>query len=286
MTEQTIDPGVGEGVAAGGNGAPPVGDGGVNAGGDTQPAGGAQPSWQPPDWLPEHMRADDPTATLQNVWKAYEGYQKAHKQAGPVPEKPDAYTFELPDTLKQKGVQLGDDDPALKLWREVAHQAGLGTEQFRKAVPAFLEKAAEAGLLQPPIDVEKELLALGEEAGAQTPEEMAQAGKKRLAAVADFVNQMKTRGVLGEAEADAMLDLAVDAAGVRALEKIMTMVRNNENAVPGAAPGFVPQPMSQADVDALIRDERYDTRSPKHDPAYRAEADRKINAFYASQAGL
>ncbi len=279
MSEQTIvDPSAGAG-----GGTPPQGGGepGAGAGGGAGQQPPSPPAWQPPEWLPEHMRADDPTEALQKVWRAYEGYQKAHKSAGPVPESPDGYAFELPKELAEKGVDLAADDAAVKLFREAAHAAGLGAEQFKRVLPAFLEKAAETGLLQPPIDVEAELKALGEEAGGQTPEEVAQAGKQRLAAAVDFVKQLRLRGALGEEEAEALMDLAVDAPGVRAIEKLMRMVQAGESAVPGAQPGFVPQPVSQSDVDALMRDARYDTRSAKYNPAFRAEADRKIAAFYA-----
>lgn len=288
MGEQVVMSGQ-QGVAgmqppSGGNGAgePPAGAGGGNGTGGASGDGGA-PAWQPPEFVPEHMRAATPEETLQNVWKAYEGYQKAHKSAGPVPETPDAYEFDLPDELKQAGVELKDDDPALKIWREAAHAAGLGQEQFRRAIPAFLQKAQEAGLLMPPIDVQAELNALGKEAGGVTPEEIAQAGKERLAKAVDFVDGLAARGVLDEAEAEAMKELAVDAAGVKAIEKIMGLVQSAESAVPGAAPGSAPGVMTQDDVDRLMRDPRYDTRSPKHDPKWRAEADRKINAFYARQ---
>ena len=269
----------------GGNGAVAPAAGAGDAGGDGSaapktPAGGA---WEPPEWLPDHFRGETPEDTLTRVWKALDGYQKAHKSAGPVPETPDAYEFDLPEELKQAGVELKDDDPALKIWREAAHAAGLGQEQFRRAIPAFLQKAQEAGLLIPPINVQAELHALGREAGGVTPEEIAQAGRERLAKAVDFVDGLAARGVLDEAEAEAMKELAVDAAGVKAIEKIMGLVQSAESAVPGAPPGSAPGVMTQDDVDRLMRDPRYDTRSPKHDPKWRAEADKKIAAFYAHQ---
>ncbi len=266
--------------------APPAGGEGQA---QEQPAPGAEaekdaPQWAPPDYLPEHMRGATPEEALEKVWKGYQGYQTAHKSMGQVPESADGYKVELPDDLKAKGLDFAPDDPAMKLLREVAHEARLGDQQFAAIAPAFLEKAVGAGLLEPPINIEKEVVALGEEAGAATPEEAALAGKKRVAQVADFVNGLKARKVLDDAGAKTLLELAVDASGVRVLEGLQKAMSAAETAIPGAPPGApAGGGVTLEDIQKARADERYNTQSPKHDPAFRKEWDEKAMAFFAQQ---
>ena len=131
------------------------------------PAPGAAPAPAPAasefDWLPEkyQVKAADGTIDLAaSSKKLSEGYAAAAKRIGTgdlPPETADAYTFKVPDTLKDVPVS-----EVLQPFRERAHKAGLTQAQFEfvageyfELVPSLRDGAAKGTADQARGDLQK-----------------------------------------------------------------------------------------------------------------------------------
>lgn len=139
------------------------------------PAPGAAPApGQPPapapapgagefDWLPEKYQVkgqDGKIDLAASSKKLSEGYAAAAKRIGTgdlPPETPSAYTFKVPDTLKDVPV-----DEVLQPFRERAHKAGLTQAQFEfvageyfELVPQMLNGAAKVSAEQARAELQK-----------------------------------------------------------------------------------------------------------------------------------
>lgn len=134
------------------------------------PAPGQPPSPAPApgapaefDWLPEKYQvkgADGKLDLAASSKKLSEGYAAAAKRIGTgdlPPETPDAYTFKVPDTLKDAPVS-----EVLQPFRERAHKAGLTQAQFEfvageyfELVPQMLDGAAKVSADQARAELQK-----------------------------------------------------------------------------------------------------------------------------------
>ena len=190
----------------------------------------------------------------------------------PPPEKPDGYKF-MPD----EGVKLDDKDPGLMLARNVAHKAGMGQAQFNDFVNQFM----------------KDVPALLEQVSAPpSPEQQAEANKAELAKlhsdpaqaqklvnhVVSFFKGKVEQGILSTEDYQALMRMGGDAAGIKALQKVISTVYNEEN---------VPAYESNADdgysVDDYYRDvgtERYDS-----DPSFRDQVRNKLGKLLERYPG-
>ena len=123
--------------------------------GQNDQAGGQQ---QAADWkagIPAHMLKETPEATLGEVYKAFDGFQKKASAAGPVGKSPDDYKFEFDDKLKPYFAST--DDPALRNFQAVAHKHGLPVKVANAIIAETFGPLAAEGKLPMPFNPRAEL---------------------------------------------------------------------------------------------------------------------------------
>lgn len=166
-----------------------------------------------PEWLPEQFwDVDSKQARWEQLARSWADLRsKIARGEGKLPESPDEYVLPKRDGLPE----VPADDRAWAKVRQAAHQAGLTQAQLEAVAAAYLEAAAEAGVLQPPADLK-----------ARVEAELAKLGPNGRAVVKDvngWVTGLVARGVLTGEEADSLRAVA-DAAGVRALGKLKALL--------------------------------------------------------------
>ena len=261
-------------------GAPPAAktsDGKGAPGAQQPPAGqqapdGQQPpaSYFPQQGIPETLRGATERETLDNIAKELGSRPKA-------PEKADGYTYSPSDAFKQRYGEA-KDDPVLPLWREVAHGLGLDDNQFNKAYSGLYEKMHEAGLIEEPIDLDKELSKL--EPASGDPQQKKATASQRVNTAVNWVSGLATRGVLSKEEAAKAMNLAVDATGVQVIEKLMKMGGEHGIQPGGGAPGASGD--TKEALISLMSDPRYDLRGPKGDPRFVADVDARWRRMHGA----
>lgn len=193
-----------------------------------------------------------------------------------APAKADDYKLDLP---KDVAAALGDmkDDKVLPMFRSVGLKHGLDQAQFNGVIGDLFGEMQKAGMLQPPIDDHAEFAKL---AGNETdPVRRAAVVRERVNGVTTFLSGLETRGVLTKAEAEVMRAGASVFEGVTALEKIMKAMQ------PGGIQGggvSAPGVGTRAQLEAEMKDERYDSRSPKYDRAFRARVDADLQKHFSA----
>lgn len=223
--------------AAAGAAAVPPADGSVHI-----PPAAAADYW--PEGLDQKYKGADGKSTLDNLAKDLKGYRERDASRN-VPEKPEGYTnFEALKDFKMDPAHAPHfaalkSDPVFKGALDVMHKHGMGQLAVAETYQALLNASAQAGMLEPALDIKQELAALVPDAAKSLAEpEQKIAVQKRINENYDFLDlAVKNRG-LPEAVAKHMeLALGDSAKGHQALE----WVRAQLNAG-GQGPGAHGQP--------------------------------------------
>ncbi|YBV97533.1 hypothetical protein M1D80_11830 [Phyllobacteriaceae bacterium JZ32] len=250
-------------AASGGNGAD------ASAGAEPSPAaaGGAAPAPSPnepgarpegayhPAELPEQLRGKDDRETIDKLMAVNKGYRE-RDAARQVPDKPDGYRdfagVELPDTIKGH-VEALSKDPLFDAAAKVALEEGVGKATMQKMTVALYAAAAEAGMLEPPLDIEAEKQALLPDSFKGAPKaEQDRAINARLQANEDFVKLQVANGKISQEVADHVLGMLMDSAkGNLFLEYFRSIATGGEGAQPAAGGGVAPG----GDQRAALREE-------------------------------
>ncbi|WP_057465808.1 hypothetical protein [Pseudovibrio sp. POLY-S9] len=184
------DPPGGAGDPPGGAGDPP-GGAGDPPGGAGDPPGGADPL----EGLPDNLRGESDADTIKNLADAMQGYHKRDSDNG-VPDEVTAYSQfgeGVPDNIRDSLGELAED-PVFQRAAEKAKDLGIGVSAMQGLTTALFEAAADAGMLEPPIDAEAERQALVPETAAHLPAaEQKQAIELRMNENFAFVDQMVAR---------------------------------------------------------------------------------------------
>lgn len=243
-------------------------DGGTGAGGGAGPAeGGAPqapsyvlPAETRPDWLPETFY--DPQGKAIRVDALAKSYGELHSKLGQraeatkaevlaelrkgVPEKPEGYAVEVPQGLPEgfQPLKPAEEDGMLAVMRQVAHEAGLKPEQFRKLTDGFF--AWQAAQM---IDTKAEMAKVGEGAEA------------RVQAVGAFLQRH-----LAEDEWRGVAAMTMTAPGLLGLEKLMKLAERGADGATrsdggGSAGGG--QGITAEEARNLIRDPVYKQNTPE-----------------------
>jgi hypothetical protein len=182
------------------------------------------------------------------------------------PEDPKGYKLQLSDELVKRFPEM-EKDPVLDIWRDVAHKNGFNDQQFNGAISQLYGQLIEKGLMDPPINADAELEKLMPPRGTQT--ERNASALKRVNVVHDNINGLVTNGTISKEEARPLQGLASTAVGIQTLEKIFSSM--GETGI--KAGGSPAASISKDAVSQKMQDERYDSRSLKFDPKYRAQVD-------------
>lgn len=230
----------------------------------TETQGGDAP--ERPDYIPEKFwDAEKGAPNIENLAKSYAELEKGRHNVDELkakweeerlaarPEAPDDY--QLPENELLDPDQLAAS-PVVRLWREAAHEAGLGQKQFE----GVLNRYAETEIARLKEQAKAELEALGDN------------GKQR----ADAVGLWAKQAFKDEAEYDAILQVGSTAAGVKALERLMQA--SKESGLLPEGDGAVDEGDTLEDIRALMNTREY--WDPKdRDPKVVA----RVEAFFAKQ---
>lgn len=273
-------------AGADGAGSPPAGgeggDKGAAAGGDGKPAnlaalarqeaggapppgdGKAQEGEKPKSYFPEGLNPEWQGAsereTLDRIAKELSSRPKA-------PDKPEGYDPKFKeDFTKRYGDLKGD--PVFEKLKPVFHKLGLANEAVADIVETTHAALAEAGLVDDPVHLGKELEKLMPASG--DPMHRKSQAAARVNAAADWVDGLAARGALSKDQAAKLSGLTMDALGVETLEVLMKMGREHglQPGGEGARGGD-----TKDTVLKLMQDPRYDLRGPKGDAKFVAEVD-------------
>ncbi|MEL6290008.1 MAG: hypothetical protein AAFQ35_14705, partial [Pseudomonadota bacterium] len=227
-----------------------------------KPEGGTDDEVYRPEGIADDLVGENDRETIDRLM-AKLGEQPS------APETPADYKLELEEGVSKL---FGDtsDDPALKIFAEVAHENQLTDAQHNAIINQFWSKAVEAGVVDGPIDVDRELAALEPETGPA--EERKSASTQRVVEAQNWVDSLPKRGILSKEQADVVVGLSATAAGVKIIEALRTGLDREKGtqAAKGAAEGRV----TAEKIEQRRRDPRNDTRSHKFEQAFRDETDR------------
>ena len=261
-------------AAAGANGQAAAANGAAGANGQQPPNGQAAgangaPGIYYPEGLPDEFRGTTERETLDRLAKEVTGRPKP-------PGKAEDYKLDLPPALQSR---FGDlkDDKVLPLWQKVAHKAGLTNDQYQSAFADLYTEMSNAGILEPPMDIEAELMKLAPQSGDATQKKAAAAARVNTAV--NWAKGLSDRGTLSTKEATLIGSIAASADGVAAIEKIMRLTGEHGVQVGGGNPALG---QTMQSVKSQMADPRYDTRNPKYDADFRTRVDADFRRLHGA----
>lgn len=247
------------------------GDDEQNAGGsaDDSPAksGDNPPEIYRPDGLPDHYAGENNHATIDNLFKAVEGYRKS------APKTADEYTFEEPEELKGKLLRLNDDgkDPILEKFKPIAHKHGMTNEAFRDVALELSKSLMELGGNGNEVDdsADFEYESYG---GAE-------AAKPVVDGVTVWAQGLKNQGKLSDADVEE-ISLAVQYdQGLNVWNKVREMTGEKPIPKGDGAPGGKVQ-ITEEMLNARVSDPRYIAGTREFDPAFYKETTEMFQELY------
>jgi len=240
------------------------------SGGEQQ--NGQQPKAYYPENLPEALRGTNDRETIDKLCG-----EVASRPKPPATAKDYKYEFEKDFTDK-----FGDlkDDPVLPMWSEIALELGLDNKTAQAVVPKLFDKLAKAGLIAPPVDMDKELLKL--EPNETDPVRRASKAATRVNAIGTKLQGLQTRGILNKTDMVRLSTMYLDADAVMTYEKIINLIPDEHGlqSVHGAGPGGGE---TKDTIKAKMNDPRYDSLNPKYDAAYRKQVDAEWRRLHGAQ---
>ncbi|MEN9854940.1 MAG: hypothetical protein RLZZ157_66 [Pseudomonadota bacterium] len=222
-----------------------------------------------PEGLPDHLAGDNDQATIDKLFKSYSGARAELSTRGVVPETVDGYELKFEGEVPEHIKTLTADDPAIKMARELALKHKMTPAQFG-FVTDFLGEATKAGMIDAPLDLKAEMAAFGGE----------DAFEKARGAIRAQVETLKARGVVGDAEMAEFDMMTSTAAGL----KLVAALRGGGASALNVDGGDPAGAFSLEDVKARMADDRYSTRSPKYDHAFREQTSNMLKQLEARGA--
>lgn len=193
---------------------------------------------------------------------------------GQVPAAAKDYTFTPSEKFKAARGDL-KDDPFIPIWQQIAYEEKLTSTQYSNVIQKIYEGMENAGMLEKPMDWDAELSKLAPKDADPRDREIKAAA--RVYALSGLIKGLETRKEITKAEAVLLSSIYASASSVVAFEKLFEAVkRGSEHGVQPGGAGGAGGAYTWDEADRDMRDERYSTTSPKHDPRFRADADRKM----------
>lgn len=232
-----------DGAGGGGGGQPPApGGGGAPGDGGGAPAPGAPsdqnggtppgdngappPSIYRPEGLADHFVGKTDPETIDNLKKALDGY-RARDASNQVPADIAEYakfTGDIPEVIKPHLDSLAAD-PLFERASKVALEHGISSAAYQTMVTELFAGAAEAGLLEPPVDFAAEKTALVPDNARHLPEaEQTAAREARMNQNFAFVDSLTSAGLSKDAAEHAKAMLGDTAAGHQFMETVQKLI--------------------------------------------------------------
>lgn len=244
--------------------------------GKTLPIGGAdgtQANIYKPDGLPQHLIGQTDKETIDRLATAYTGARTELAKGKPAIPAANEYKFEWSDGLKGA---IAPDDPALGAFAEIAHEHEF-TQKHIDAIPKFMDKLVEKGLIEKPFDSGKLLEELAPAEFRGTPEQRQAKGGERLTTAENWIKQLDPKHGIDDAMKQELRLLTTSLPGIKLVETFMKGGMNL-SASPGG--GSQPGAITKDAVEARLADPRNQSQGPKFDPAFAEETRRQFKALY------
>ncbi|RWN47177.1 MAG: hypothetical protein EOS03_12530 [Mesorhizobium sp.] len=238
-----------------------------------------------PAGLPDTMFGKDDRETIDKQHKALEGYRQRDSA---VPDKPEAYSaFEIdkaPEAIRGHLQELAKD-PLFGAVAKVAHEEKVPVGVLHKLTSALYAQAAEAGILEAPLDVAAERAALLPEAAKSLPKAQQDAAiEARMQANQDFVTLMQQQGLPKEVADHGLLMLMDTAKGNQLIEFFASKMTGADKAQPfggaGAGAGVADQ---RAALRAEMAAPEMNPQHPKFNRAAYDALDQKYKAMFGAK---
>lgn len=270
--------GAGGGGGAGGAGAGGAGGDGQGGAGGAGGAGGYRPQGLTDDFF-----GGDDKGTIDKLWGGLqqekgrvEGFRRDLAERGVVPEKLEAYAFNLSDKAKPV-IQIGDDDKLLHATRELAQKHKMPDKMYSGFMSELFDKIADLGIIEKPVDPNDIYKELGK--GKGNDAEQVTAGTQRLNQAQTYINAFSEKDGFTQPMKDELSLLTTSAAGVQVIEKIMSMGIKPSTSTGGGDSG-AGGAITKETLQQRQADPRNDRNSAKYDPAFAEETKNQYKKMY------
>jgi len=270
------------GAAAGQNNS---GQAGAVTSSHDSPPGSASPPPFRPDGLDAGFVGANDKETIERLSTALKDLQ-TQTALNEAPKDLAAYAdfskAELPDAIKGHMAGLRDD-PLFKTAAMAAQKHGVSQAAMQEIVTSVYEGAAQSGLLEPPVDVEAERLALLPEGYGNQPKHVQDGAiNARLQANVDYLGLLVKNGKVDNETAEHVAGMLMDTAKGN---KFLEFVRMQTSG------GTLAQPFGQAGAgggvnsEGALRDELARVQAKKGTVEYDPTEHEAIMARYRSLYG-
>lgn len=178
---------------------------------------------RPEDFPEEFWDAEGNKPNINELFKAYDQNKRRAdglrvklskgEFEGKAPEDIAEYKLELPEDIK---TLVPADDPLLTAAKNAAKESGIPVELFSKFVTPIVNEMYTNFM-----EANKEPTADEIEADRQVEiEKLGPGGNRIVSAVGAYINEMRSTGILSEAEAKTAREMAYSADAVRVLNKL------------------------------------------------------------------
>lgn len=238
-----------------------------------------------PQGLPDTMFGKDDRETMDKMATALDGYRKRDSA---VPEKPEAYSaFEVdkaPEAIRGHLQELAKD-PLFGAVAKVAHEEKVPVGVLHKLTTALYAQAAEAGILEAPLDVAKERASLLPDAAKSLPKAQQDAAiDARMKANEDFVTLMQQHGLPKEVGEHGLLMLMDTAKGNQLIEFFASKMTGADKAQPFGGAGVGAGATDQrAALRAEMAAPEMNPQHPKFNRAAYDALDQKYKAMFGAK---
>ncbi len=208
---------------------------------------------------PEWFKSDK----YKSVDEQAKAYTELEGKFGSFTGAPEDYKLNISDELKEKGVEIADDDPILDEAFKMAKDLGMNQEGFDKMLDIFaMSKVAEQEASQ--LGVADEMKSLGNNAEARV-NNLDLWGKANLPA--DLY--------------DGFVEMAQSASAVKAMEQLISMTRQ----APVAPDATKPAPGVSSEELRSMQFEKDDhgNRKMQTDPEFKAKFDKLAAEVWGSE---
>lgn len=228
-----------------------------------------------PEGIPDHLLGATDQETIDKLLAQNKGFRDDTAKRGAVPRDVTSYDLGLSDDAKAAW-KVADDDKAVGLIKEVAHEYGL-TDKQAGVFGKFLDVAMERGIIPKPITPDALFKGLAP-ADAAAGDAVA-LGERRYLDAETYLNTLgDTLGFAEDERRDALM-MATTKGGLRLIERMMRSA-GVETSVTVEGHGKSGGEITAESLKARLSDERNNASSPKFDRAFQAETDRQYKVFY------
>lgn len=224
--------------------------------------------------LPEAYRGKNADEALGKVFGKLKEYETQAEARGKAPPRAEDYPLKLSE--KAQPFFDVENDPVIARARQFALKKGMGTGEFQTTFGPLLEDLAESGLIEAPVDFDKEAEKLGENGAKLFSEAEGYVGRLK-AKLSDMsgADKAELENVIGE------LELHLDtAAGVQLINYMAKLGKETGTGVPGDVQ--VSGEITADKIREMRKDRKYRTTNKEYDPAYRARVDALAQQLFKS----